>query len=76
MKIPFDNNSGEIYKLEIAVSEIENGDGVVLTLNRKACESFAALFLAMASEKSCEHVHLGYNESQPQGPGFRIIVSE
>lgn len=76
MKIPFDNNSGEIYTLEIAVSEIESGDGVVLTLNRKACESFAALFLAMASAESCEHVHLGYNESQPQGLGLRIIVSE
>ncbi len=76
MEIPFDNNSGEQYKLEIVESEIEGGDGVILTLNRKACESFAKLFFSLAHEENCEHVHLGYSESEPQGPGVRIVVSD
>jgi len=74
MEIPFDNNSGEQYNLEIVVSEIESGDGVILTLNKKACESFAKLFQSLANETGLEHIHLGYSESEPQGPGFRIVV--
>lgn len=76
VEIPFDNNSGELYKIEIAISEIESGDGVVLTLNRKACESFAKLFFTLAQEENCGHIHLGYDESEPQGPGLRIVVSD
>ena len=34
MEIPFDNNSGERYVLDVITSEIETGDGVVLTLNK------------------------------------------
>ncbi len=41
MKIPFDNNSGEKYTLDVVPNEIESGDGVVITLNQKACEAFA-----------------------------------
>ena len=76
MYIPFDNNSGEKYTIEINVSEIETGDGVVLTLNRKACESFSELFTSLAKMEDADHIHLGYDESEPQGPGLRITVSE
>ena len=76
MKIPFDDNSGEKYSLDIAVQEIETGDGIVLTLNKKACLAFAELFTALASDTGDSHVHLGYDESEPQGPGFRIVVKE
>lgn len=75
MIIPFDNNTGEIYTLDINVSEIETGDGIELKLNKKACESFSKLFASLASSEET-HIHLGYNQSEPQGPGFRIIVSE
>lgn len=40
MEIPFDNNTGEKYTLEINVSEIEEGDGVVLKLNKKRANLF------------------------------------
>lgn len=76
MEIPFDNNTGEKYTLEINVSEIEEGDGVVLKLNKKACESFSMLFASLAKSGDETHVHLGYDETEPQGPGFRIVVSE
>lgn len=73
MKIPFDNNSGEKYSLEIDSKNIETGDGVILTVNRKACESFAKLFTDLANSESETHIHLGYDEECPQGPGFRIV---
>lgn len=76
MKIPFDNNSGEKYSLDIVASGIETGDGVVLTLNKKACEAFAQIFLELAVSEDGTHVHLGYDETEPQGPGFRLVLSE
>lgn len=75
IEIPFDNNTGEKYTLEINVSEIETGDGIVLKVNKKACESFSKLFLALANAEET-HIHLGYDESEPQGPGIRIEVYE
>jgi len=75
MDIPFDNNSGEKYTLEVNISEIEIGDGVTLKLNKKACESFSKLFSDLSKSEET-HVHLGYDESEPQGPGFRIVVTE
>ncbi|RYY01746.1 MAG: hypothetical protein EOO53_16100 [Gammaproteobacteria bacterium] len=74
MKIPFDNNTGEFYKLDIITADIENGDGIVLTLNSKACESFSKLFSDLAKEENCAHIHLGYSDSEPQGPGLRIVL--
>ena len=76
MEIPFDNNTGEKYSWEINVSEIETGDGVVLKLNKKACESFSKLFATLGELNEETHIHLGYDEDEPQGPGLRIIVSE
>ena len=76
MEIPFDINTGEKYTLVINASEIEEGDGVVLKLNKKACESFSMLFASLSKSGDETHVHLGYDETEPQGPGFRIVVSE
>ena len=76
MKIPFDNNSGEKYTLDIVATDIETGDGVVLTLNKKACEAFVQIFLELAVSEDGTHVHLGYDETEPQGPGFRLVLSE
>lgn len=73
MEIPFDNNSGEKYSIKIDIDEIEVGDGIVLTLNKKACESFATVFKQLAFAEDGTHIHIGYNESEPQGPGLRLI---
>ena len=76
MEVPFDVNSGEKYTLDILVENIETGDGVVLTLNKKACEAFAHLFTQLAQFERGTHIHLGYDESVPQGPGFRIVLND
>ncbi|WP_456294882.1 hypothetical protein M1D72_05825 [Vibrio sp. AK197] len=76
MKIPFDNNSGEKYTLDVVPNEIESGDGVVITLNQKACEAFAQLFSQLAKEPNGAHIHLGYDESEPQGPGVRLVRND
>lgn len=76
MEIPFDNNTGEKYTIKIDTSEIESGDGIVLNLNKKACKSFSELFATLAKLEDETHIHLGYDEGEPQGPGFRIEVSE
>ncbi|WP_139339051.1 hypothetical protein [Marinobacter lutaoensis] len=76
MEIPFDNNSGEKYVIDVVTSDIETGDGVVLTLNKKACEAFAKIFSELAKGSDGTHVHLGYDESEPQGPGLRLVLSD
>ena len=76
MILPFDNNTGEKYTIEIIGSEIETGDGIVFKLNRKACESFAHLFFQLSKEPNGSHVHLGYDESEPQGPGLRLVLND
>ncbi len=76
MKIPFDDNTGEKYTLEISLDDIDTGDGVILELNKKACEAFSQLFLSLSESEEDTHIHLGYDESEPQGPGWRIIVRD
>ncbi len=74
MEIPFDNNTGEKYSLDIVTEDVDTGDGAVLTLNKKACESFAKLFNDLAQSENGTHIHLGYDEEEPQGPGIRIVL--
>lgn len=74
MKIPFDNNSGEKYELELIPEEMDSGDGAVLTLNAKACTAFAEMFVQLSSAPEGSHIHLGYDDSEPQGPGFRLVL--
>jgi len=73
MEMPFDNNSGERYLVSVEVDQIESGDGVVITLNKRACESFAAIFQALSIADDGTHIHIGYDETEPQGPGVRIV---
>jgi hypothetical protein len=74
MKVPFDENSGEKYQIEVFPADIDSGDGIVLTLNKKACAAFSELFSQLASASEDTHLHLGYDESEPQGPGFRVVL--
>lgn len=76
MNVPFDNNSGERFSFDVNEGEIDAGDGIVLVLNRKACESFAKLFTSLAESEESTHLHLGYDHECPQGPGFRIEVND
>ena len=77
MEIPFDNNQGEKYKVDIRGEDIERGDEVVLKLNKKACIAFSKIFEQLArSGKSGTHIHIGYSEEEPQGPGFRIELDD
>jgi hypothetical protein len=76
MEIPFDNNTGEKYTLDVDEENIETGDGVVLVLNKKACVAFAKLFTTLAETDGCSHLHLGYDHDCPMGPGFRIEVND
>lgn len=76
MRIPFDDNSGEKYTLEIFAEQIGTSDGIVLTLNKKACKAFADIFNQLALSDIGSHIHLGYDESEPQGPGFRLVLDD
>lgn len=76
MEIPFDNNSGEKYNLEVHENELDSGDGVVLKVNRKSCLALAKIFNDLAEKSEKTHIHLGYDHEEPQGPGFRIELTE
>jgi len=77
VEVPFDNNQGEKYKVEIHEKDSEEGDGVVLKLNKKACLAFSQIFEQLAkSGASDTHIHIGYDEEEPQGPGFRIELED
>jgi hypothetical protein len=76
MEIPFDTNSGEKYLLEICENEIDSGDGIVLSLNRKACIAYANIFQSLADQEDGHHIHLGYDHDTPEGPGFRVVLNE
>jgi len=70
--IDFDNDPSAKYTITVHPEDHADGDGIVLLLNRAACVAFARLFAQLAERDS--HVHLGYDQSEPQGPGFRIEV--
>lgn len=76
MDIPFDNNEGEKYTFEIIETQIETGDGIILTLNRKACLAYADFFKSLAKQENGCHIHLGYDQDEPQGPGFRVVLQD
>lgn len=76
MYIPFDDNSGEQYEIHAIKEDMDSGDGIVLTLNRKACEAFEQVFAQLKNEPNGAHIHLGYDQDEPQGPGFKIVVQE
>lgn len=71
--VDFDNDAAARYEINVRPDDAATGDGVVLVVSPRACTSFARLF-AQLGEGKASHVHLGYTEDEPQGPGFRIAV--
>jgi hypothetical protein len=77
LTVPFDqpNFTGR-YEFVLDPSRAENGDGVLLYADQEALLAFATLFQQLAAPHAPTHVHLGYTEQEPQGPGVRIILCE
>jgi hypothetical protein len=77
--VPFDNPPAGKYTLTLSPETAENGDGIILELDRKACISFAELFgqLACGKYDGHYHLHLGYSSENPIGPpGLRIVLND
>ena len=76
--IPFDQpDSMAKYQIEINVDQIETGDGVVLVGNQAAFLALSQVFAQLALDYSeGSHLHLGYTEEEPQGPGWRIVSNQ
>jgi hypothetical protein len=74
--VPFD--MGKAGKFNISIHpEQENGDKVVLVLDREACKSFSKIFAQLAHGDYHDfHVHLGYNETSETKHGFRIELKD
>jgi len=73
LRVDFDSDPAARYEILLRPADAATGDGVVLVASPRACSSFARLFAQLAEAKAT-HVHLGYTEEEPQGPGFRITV--
>ena len=71
--VDFENDAAARYEILLRPDDTETGDGVVLIASPRACTAFARLFEQLGEERT-SHVHLGYTEEEPQGPGFRIAV--
>ena len=76
MRIAFDQpDSKAKYEIDLYPDEAEAGDGIVLVANREGLLALADVFQQLAaSTHPSNHLHLGYTEEQPQGPGFRIVL--
>jgi hypothetical protein len=76
--VPFDNPPAGKYTVTLSPETAEDGDGVILELDRKACISFAKLFgqLAYGPYDGHYHLHLGYSSENPPGPGLRIVLND
>ena len=76
MEIPFDQ-PGSLAKYEIYFypGQAATGDGIVLAANREGLLALAETLRQLAETEPDNHLHLGYNEQEPQGPGFRIVFN-
>lgn len=77
MEVPFDQ-PGFDGKFQIAVfpEAEELGDSVILAANREGLRVFANLLQQLAdSPDEQNHVHIGYDETDPFGPGIRITLN-
>lgn len=73
--IPFDQpNFAGKYEFVLDSANADLGDGLVLYADRESLLAFAALFQQLASQSEPTHVHIGYTEQEPQGPGVRIAL--
>ena len=77
MQIPFDQpNSNAKYEVDLRPDQAESGDGIILAANREGLLALAETFRQLAeSSESVTHLHLGYSEEVPQGPGFRVTLN-
>jgi len=78
IRVPFDNPPAGKFAITLSPETAEDGDGIILELDRKACISFAELFGQLAHGKygGHKHLHLGYSSENPIGPGFRIELND
>ena len=76
MEIPFDQlNSLAKYEIDFFSEHAASGDGIVLAANRQGLLALAETLHQLAKAEPESHLHLGYNEQEPQGPGFRIVLN-
>lgn len=76
MHIPFDQpNSSAKYEIALHPEQAEDGDGIVLVANRDGLLALAETLRQLADTEPDNHLHLGYNDEEPQGPGFRIVLN-
>ncbi len=78
ISVPFDSGDAGRFEFEVYPDRIDTGDAVVLALDREACRSLANIFsqLAEGGYPDGYHVHLGWDEQESSGPGFRIVLTE
>ena len=78
MQIPFDQpNSNAKYEIDLRPDQAESGDGIIVVANREGLLALAETFRQLAeSSEPVNHLHLGYSEEAPQGPGFRVTLSQ
>ena len=77
MQIPFDDQkSNAKYEIDLRPDQADTGDGIILAANREGLLALAETFRRLAdSAEADNHLHLGYTEEVPQGPGFRITLN-
>ena len=76
MEIPFDQpNSWARYEIDFYPEQAAAGDGIVLAANREGLLALAETLRQLAETEPENHLHLGYDEEEPQGPGFRIVFN-
>ena len=76
MEIPFDQpGSAAKYEIDFRVKDAASGDGIILAANREGLLALAETLRQLAKSES-GHLHLGYDETEPHGPGFRIVVCD
>lgn len=77
MIIPFDQpDSKGRYEIALFPTVAEVGDGVILAADRDGFLALASIFMQLAeSDTEHNHIHLGYDEQNPQGPGFRLVLT-
>lgn len=76
MKIPFDQpNALAKYEIDFCPEHAAAGDGIILAANKEGLLALAETLRQLAETDPDNHLHLGYNEQEPQGPGFRIVLN-
>lgn len=76
MVITFDQpNSLARYDIDFYPEHAAAGDGIILAANREGLLALAETLRQLAGMDPDNHLHLSYNEQEPQGPGFRVVLN-